>query len=628
MKTKLLLLVCVLSPFFALAQRPYLSVGYIPNWSYSCYTTLDYSALTHLNIAFCNPNTNGDLSAGISDSNLRAIIEKAHQNGVKVMASLGGAGYATNYPALISTPAARTAFCNKIIAYALNYDFDGVDLDVEGEAADAFWAQYEPWVQELRTKCTENDLLLTTAVGQWYGHKITNQTLTYFDFITIMEYDLKAGNYQGRINYWLNTKGAPANKLALGVPFYGHKSGNYLAYKDILAVNPDAWYVNHFDDYSYHNPADIAAIAQLSKQYSGVMIWELSQDVLGDYSLLKAVKSVLYEDGTGVPPIATPVENVELSPAVLTVTQGRMGQFDAVFTPANATLQSLTWTTAQTSRISVGSRGVVKGLAVGNAQVTATSMDGMHAASGIVRVVANTGTNGFFPDDYHFISLYSEKVMEIVNHSHTAGAALQQGTLSANQYTFQRWKFEFISGDKYYIKSMYSGHYLTAMGNANGSDVLLQAFTGEGNQQWQLTEILPDVFSVVNVYAGKALDVSGPSVADGAKIHLWTYSEGKNQQWRISKVGAGTGLEDAPVGKAFSAGYDAANKQIRVDSSSLLRGAYSLYGISGSLQKRGVLEHFPAAIDASNLPSGVYILCFNAKEGQVLRAKIVIQINN
>jgi GH18 family chitinase len=624
MKANLLIFIIFFSSLFAQAQRQYLSVGYIPNWSYSCYTTLDYGALTHLNIAFCNPNTSGDLSAGISDANLRAIIAKAHQNEVKVMASLGGAGYSNNYPALISTAAARTAFCNKIIAYARNYGFDGVDLDIEGEAADAFWTYYEAWVQELRTKCTENDLLLTTAVGQWYGNKITNPTLTYFDFVTIMEYDLKANNYQGRINYWLNTKGVPANKLVLGVPFYGYKSGNYLAYKDILAANPDAWYVNHFEDYTYHNPADIAAIAQLSKNYYGIMIWELSQDVLGDYSLLKAVKNVLYENGTGIPPIAVPIENIVLSPAILTLTQGRLGQFDAVFTPENSTLKTLTWTTAQTNRISVDSRGAIKGLTIGNAQVTATSIDGAHSVNAMVRVVADTSTNGFFPDDYHFVSVYSNKVMEITNNSHTVGAALQQGMLSPNNYIFQRWKFEYVSDNKYYIKSMYSGYYLTAMGEANGSDVLLQAFTGESNQQWQMTEILPGVFSVINVYVEKALDVSGPSVADGAKVHLWTYSNGKNQQWLIDKVKIETGLKNRTKGGNFSAGYNTADKQIIVASASMPKGVYRLYGVSGNLQKTGELNNFPAAIDASDLQAGIYLFCFKVNDESVLRTKILI----
>ncbi|GHV71295.1 hypothetical protein FACS189420_5870 [Bacteroidia bacterium] len=37
------------------------SVGYIPTWKYDCYQTVDYSALTHLNIAFCNPDKEGNM---------------------------------------------------------------------------------------------------------------------------------------------------------------------------------------------------------------------------------------------------------------------------------------------------------------------------------------------------------------------------------------------------------------------------------------------------------------------------------------------------------------------------------------------------------------------------------------
>ena len=57
-------------------------VGYLPDWSYSAYKNIDFSALTHINIAFCNPNSKGELSCGIPDSEMQQIVEKAHANNV------------------------------------------------------------------------------------------------------------------------------------------------------------------------------------------------------------------------------------------------------------------------------------------------------------------------------------------------------------------------------------------------------------------------------------------------------------------------------------------------------------------------------------------------------------------
>ncbi|MDR1682830.1 MAG: glycoside hydrolase family 88 protein [Candidatus Symbiothrix sp.] len=362
------------------------SIGYIPNWAYSCYTTLDYSALTHLNIAFCNPNTAGDLSAGLNDNTLNAIIKKAHDKGVKVMASLGGAGYSSNYPALIQEDK-RAMFCEKIINYAKKYAFDGIDLDVEGEAAESFWgAAYEAWVAELRTRCTAENLLLTTAVGQWYADKITNKTFTYFDFVTIMEYDLKANNYQGRINYFLN-KGIPKDELVLGLPFYGYKNGQYAAYKDILAENPDAWKVSSINNCTYHNMQDIADIAVLSKNYGGVMIWELSQDAQGRFSLLNALREALYGNGFTMPVADVPVTGVTMPVSKIEVKVGSAARISSTVTPANASTKSVMWSVDDPELVSIDLRGFVYGLKEGTTLLTATTVDGNFTAKARLTVV-------------------------------------------------------------------------------------------------------------------------------------------------------------------------------------------------------------------------------------------------
>ena len=77
------------------------SVGYLPDWSYLEYKNIDFSSLTHINIAFCN--VKGDsLSCGIPDVEMKAVVDKAHANGVKISAALGGGGYGEPYRELIS----------------------------------------------------------------------------------------------------------------------------------------------------------------------------------------------------------------------------------------------------------------------------------------------------------------------------------------------------------------------------------------------------------------------------------------------------------------------------------------------------------------------------------------------
>lgn len=276
----------------------YLSVGYLPNWSaQGFYQNINWSGLTHICLAFCNPDTSGNLSYS-SDSLTRSIVETAHKNGVKVLASLGGADYGDNYTALV-TSSRMDSFNDQIIQFAKNYNLDGIDIDIEGDShtSQSVWNNYEAWMRTLSEKCKANNLLFTTAVGQWYADNITNTTFTYFDYVMLMEYDCSASNYPSRISYFTNTKGVPANKIVLGVPFYD----NNTAYSG-LSDSAKTTLRNR-----------VAGIIPLSKNYAGIMNWELTQDTTDENSLMNTIKNGLYDgqeawrDGTTGGTIVTDV---------------------------------------------------------------------------------------------------------------------------------------------------------------------------------------------------------------------------------------------------------------------------------------------------------------------------------
>ena len=85
-------------------------VGYLPDWNYRPFSELDLSELTHINIAFCNPDENGKLHCNIPESKLKSIISDAHSNDVKVFAALGGGDGCDGYLQHLDTHEERTAF--------------------------------------------------------------------------------------------------------------------------------------------------------------------------------------------------------------------------------------------------------------------------------------------------------------------------------------------------------------------------------------------------------------------------------------------------------------------------------------------------------------------------------------
>ncbi len=281
------------------------SVGYIPSWKGEFYDNLDWSALTHINVAFCNPNTDGVMQNPFRNDPeaFVRLVQKAHENDVLVIASLGGGGGGKNYPALLATPESRTRFCENIMEYVRKYDLDGVDLDLEEEEGHVLWTVYEPWVVELEKFCEREGVLLTTAVSTWFSDEITDRTFACFDFINIMAYD---GPFDGHSTMGLartmarsyRKRGIPRDEIVIGVPFYGRLEGgtwsDNMGYNEILAEFPGVEKGDYVGKWGFNGMRTMKKKVRLGRHYGGIMIWELSHDTEDERSLLKVVKDNLW----------------------------------------------------------------------------------------------------------------------------------------------------------------------------------------------------------------------------------------------------------------------------------------------------------------------------------------------
>ncbi len=274
-------------------------VGYLPNWSYGAYETLDFTALTHLNIAFCNPDAAGNISHGLpGDETLRAIVKKAHQNDVKVLASLGGWRGHAHYAELISAKN-RDAFNEKLLAFVQKFSLDGIDVDIEGDAPANYWPSFEGWALSLKAMCDSNGLLLTKSVSTWYSDKISDAALAVFDFVNIMAYDGDHANHspytlaETMLNHYEKVRGLRKDKLVLGVPFYGFQNDRAVSYKNLLSQYPDAWSTDFVGNANHNGISTIQKKCALAKEYGGIMIWEVSMDAPGERSLLATIKKAL-----------------------------------------------------------------------------------------------------------------------------------------------------------------------------------------------------------------------------------------------------------------------------------------------------------------------------------------------
>ena len=290
-------------------------VAYVPNWidldAFS--ETIDYAKLTHINIAFENPEANGELTFNKQNE---VMIARTHTNGVKVLISIGG-GAASGDKVLLDryfdllTDAKRSNFVASIDQYIVDHDFDGLDVDIEGPSINQ---DYGAFIRDLAQALKPRGKLLTVALSKGYGgSKVPDSVFEPLDFVNIMAYD-GAGYWSpnspgqhssfefatNNVAYWLG-RGLPKSKAVLGVPFYGYGFGDAFrkrdySYKDIVAKYPGAESQDQVGSTIWYNgiPTIKAKTRYVVDQgLGGVMIWSLDYDVPGERSLLSAIYEAL-----------------------------------------------------------------------------------------------------------------------------------------------------------------------------------------------------------------------------------------------------------------------------------------------------------------------------------------------
>ena len=283
-------------------------IGYFKGDLEKDLSKVNFAAVTHINVAFANPDSNGKF---LAISGLKAFVAKAHKSKVKVLISLGGGKAPVYYKSLIS-PLKRGKFIEEIKTLAATYNLDGVDVDLEGEL---ITADYEAFIEELSASLKPG-ILLTAAVATEYGKNVPIKALAKLDFVNIMSYDktgpwrpLNPGQHSPYemavedINYWHNVKEVPKHKLNVGLPFYGHSfkenTGSSFTYNRIITDYPGAEYKDEVlmkdgATVYYNGISTIRKKTALAlNETGGVMIWQLLQDASGDKSLLSLIKDIV-----------------------------------------------------------------------------------------------------------------------------------------------------------------------------------------------------------------------------------------------------------------------------------------------------------------------------------------------
>lgn len=298
------------------------AVAYITSWNWK--DNIDAEKLTHINYAFGMVSSNGDVSIAQENNLNKLNALKAKNPELKVLLSMQQVA-AGDFCKLAQTQAGREKFAQTCKQIVDSYGIDGIDVDWEypgyniatGDITCPNCKQdFTELLKAIRAAIGEEKLLtIACGVSEYLQHYTDFPAITpYLDFFNVMAYDFQVGNISGHQSNlypvsagsegWgltgdsgiklLLSKGVPAEKLNLGVPFYSRtNTGGEYRYEQIQSFLNQG-YVYNFDEaaqqsyltnngqfaVAYDDARTIECKAEYVKQngLGGLMCWEYGQD--------------------------------------------------------------------------------------------------------------------------------------------------------------------------------------------------------------------------------------------------------------------------------------------------------------------------------------------------------------
>lgn len=272
-------------------------IAYLPDYR-PIPSTEQLQRLTHL-IAFSGePTSTGsfDVSAMSDGSwNIDTLVSRAHNEGVKVMVSLGGAGRSDYFGSVSNSSSLRTKFIGEVMDYVRVHNLDGVDVDWEFPENSTEFNDYKTLLHQLRDSLGQS-AQLSIAVGGTTQNEgpsyFASGTFTVLDWVGLMSYDhwYNDANVGGEVHSprnLINLMGVWDNyiekdQVVLGVPFYGRQDNSWGTAETYATIIGSSTYTG--DSYGGYNYNGVSTVEyksdySFSNQYGGIMIWEVGQDL-------------------------------------------------------------------------------------------------------------------------------------------------------------------------------------------------------------------------------------------------------------------------------------------------------------------------------------------------------------
>lgn len=302
LKIKLLVATLIVTNIsFSTAQK---IIGYIPQYRTTAQmdAAIEWDKMTDYYYFGSLPTTSGGITLEQS-ARFDHVKAKAATYSKNIWLSVGGWGKSSAFITVANSASLSQTFANNALALCQTHGLTGIDIDWEFPAYGQETA-FKNFFKILYETLNPQGYKVSAAAGGEAAHadKWQSDVFNYIDDLNIMSYDAGAG-YSNHASLQFmkdamelyHTQGCPYSKMLGGVAFYSRCAG-VLMFSDILngvgSSNKQTTYENDLTGgYCYNGKNTIEDKIDWvvgTKGGIGILIWEVTQDVTGTYSLLGA----------------------------------------------------------------------------------------------------------------------------------------------------------------------------------------------------------------------------------------------------------------------------------------------------------------------------------------------------
>lgn len=276
-------------------------IGYLPEYRLEAIDLSIASYATDVIFFSIEPKASGELDL------TRMTPEVDHRLGeirldheTRLLVALGGWGRSAGFGAMATDLEARERFVQQLTQFCQKHSFSGADFDWEFPANEEENSAYAALLVEVKQVFQPHGMLVTVALAP--SQELDALAYRAVDRVHLMAYDQGARHSTfehavSGVEQFLK-RGMPANKICLGLPFYGRSvedSDVAMPYADIVRLHRPSPRIDEVGGVYYNGIETIQQKVRhaVEKRLGGVMIWELGQDTRDETSLLNAIHQVV-----------------------------------------------------------------------------------------------------------------------------------------------------------------------------------------------------------------------------------------------------------------------------------------------------------------------------------------------